>query len=170
MFWLPEPRVSGCPTAGVNRLRHPVNRFPRGCRGRFASTLLAQHERVHRGRATRPTTRYAPTPKIATPRLRSSMRISATRVDRTTRPSARFRCRRYISTRSDARHIASRACLCWWECVPEEGFEPSPPCEERILSPSCLPFHHSGDAPKRQDSIMPFGTIAACFPSSSASS
>ena len=23
-----------------------------------------------------------------------------------------------------------------------EGVEPSPPCEEGILSPSCLPFHH----------------------------
>jgi hypothetical protein len=29
--------------------------------------------------------------------------------------------------------------------VPEEGFEPSRPCEQRILSPSCLPFHHSGE-------------------------
>lgn len=23
-----------------------------------------------------------------------------------------------------------------------EGVEPSPPCREGILSPSCLPFHH----------------------------
>ena len=28
--------------------------------------------------------------------------------------------------------------------VPEEGLEPSRSCEQRILSPSCLPFHHSG--------------------------
>jgi hypothetical protein len=28
--------------------------------------------------------------------------------------------------------------------VPEVGFEPTRPCEQRILSPSCLPFHHSG--------------------------
>src|SRR5579871_5351451 len=28
--------------------------------------------------------------------------------------------------------------------VPREGFEPSRPCGQRILSPSCLPFHHRG--------------------------
>src|SRR5689334_2898751 len=36
-----------------------------------------------------------------------------------------------------AQHVPNR--------VPEVGFEPTPPCEERILSPSCLPFHHSGE-------------------------
>ena len=28
--------------------------------------------------------------------------------------------------------------------VPREGVEPSCPCEHRILSPACLPFHHLG--------------------------
>lgn len=32
------------------------------------------------------------------------------------------------------------------DIVPEEGFEPSCPCGQRILSPPCLPFHHSGVA------------------------
>jgi hypothetical protein len=44
--------------------------------------------------------------------------------------------------------------------VPEEGFEPSRPCEQRILSPSCLPFHHSGRRAKTRRCILPFGTIA----------
>ena len=30
------------------------------------------------------------------------------------------------------------------QLVPEEGVEPSCPCERGILSPLCLPFHHSG--------------------------
>jgi hypothetical protein len=28
--------------------------------------------------------------------------------------------------------------------MPEEGLEPTPPCEERILNPPRLPFRHSG--------------------------
>ena len=30
--------------------------------------------------------------------------------------------------------------------MPEEGFEPSPRRRDGILSPACLPFHHSGVA------------------------
>jgi hypothetical protein len=46
------------------------------------------------------------------------------------------------------------ACSClawvgrWWRAgVPEAGFEPARPCEQWILSPPCLPFHHSGNEP-----------------------
>jgi hypothetical protein len=31
--------------------------------------------------------------------------------------------------------------------MPEAGVEPARPCEQLILSQSCLPFHHSGALP-----------------------
>ena len=34
-----------------------------------------------------------------------------------------------------------------YNLVPREGFEPTPPCGERILSPQRLPFRHLGPEP-----------------------
>ena len=51
--------------------------------------------------------------------------------------------------------------------VPEEGLEPSRSCEQRILSPSCLPFHHSGECEPTilcQLAILAFGTIRGVLP------
>ncbi len=68
------------------------------------------------------------------------------------------------------------------DVVPEVGVEPTCPCGQRILSPPCLPFHHSGlrdplpvervhpdDAIPARPRARPKGTILAWRSSSSVS-
>ena len=59
--------------------------------------------------------------------------------------------------------------------VPGAGFEPARPCEQWILSPSCLPFHHPGGGiepnlgpvsdkrPKRLRRLLSFGALVAAI-------
>ena len=56
--------------------------------------------------------------------------------------------------------------------VPGAGFEPARPCEQWILSPPCLPFHHPGgsDEPnlglmarKRLRRLLSLGAIVAAI-------
>jgi hypothetical protein len=43
--------------------------------------------------------------------------------------------------------------------VPEVGVEPTRPFEQRILSPPCLPFHHSGPTRIMPGTVWRAGTI-----------
>ena len=58
--------------------------------------------------------------------------------------------------------------------VPEVGFEPTRPCEQRILSPPCLPFHHSGAGPvqnrDRRHHAIRYARRRGCSSSSASSS
>ena len=57
--------------------------------------------------------------------------------------------------------------------MPGAGFEPARPCEQWILSPPCLPFHHPGGSdepnlgpmsekrPKRLRRLLSLGVVVA---------
>lgn len=83
------------------------------------------------GGSLRFTERAAPNTQPTRPLVHSAVRTA----------QRAFADRRGCERRGDAHVLVN--------VVPEVGFEPTRPCEQRILSPSCLPFHHSGPSVRR---------------------